>query len=43
MTRELVQETLEEMGLSATVRGEQMSLEQFAALSNLLYARVHGK
>ena len=43
VTRELVQETLEEMGLSATVRGEQLSLEQFAALSNLLYARVHGK
>ena len=32
-TREEVTEALEEMGLPATVRGEALSLEQFAQLS----------
>lgn len=40
VTREMVQETLEEMGQSATVRGEQLSLEQFADLSNRLYKKT---
>lgn len=40
VTREMVQETLEEMGHSATVRGEQLSLEQFADLSNRLYKKT---
>lgn len=34
--REQVTAALEEMGLSATVRGEALTLEQFARLSNLL-------
>ena len=34
--REQVVEALEEMGLSATIRGEALTLEQFAQLSNLL-------
>lgn len=40
VTRELVQETLEEMGLTATVRGEALTLEQFADLSNRLYKKT---
>ena len=34
--REQVVEALEKMGLSATIRGEALTLEQFAQLSNLL-------
>ncbi len=36
VTKEQVSAALEEMGLSATVRGETLTLEQFAQLSNLL-------
>ncbi|MCH5344440.1 MAG: 16S rRNA (adenine(1518)-N(6)/adenine(1519)-N(6))-dimethyltransferase RsmA [Acetatifactor sp.] len=36
VTRERVTQVLEEMGLSATVRGETFTLEQFARLSDLL-------
>lgn len=34
-----VAEALEEMGLSATIRGETLSLEEFARLSNLLWEK----
>lgn len=36
ISKEEVQEALEQMGLSATVRGEALTLEQFAELANLL-------
>ena len=36
LSKETVQEALEKLGLSATVRGEALTLEQFAELSNLL-------
>ena len=36
VSKEEVQAALEQMGLSATVRGEALTLEQFAELSNLL-------
>lgn len=36
VTRERILEVLEEMGLGASVRGEALTLEQFAGLSNLL-------
>lgn len=36
VTREQVTKVLEELGLSPTVRGEALTLEQFAQLSNLL-------
>ena len=36
LSKEEVQEALEQLGLSATVRGEALTLEQFAALSNIL-------
>ena len=40
ITKEAVQGALEKMGLSATVRGEALTLEQFAELSNLLGKRA---
>ncbi|MBP3477454.1 MAG: 16S rRNA (adenine(1518)-N(6)/adenine(1519)-N(6))-dimethyltransferase RsmA [Lachnospiraceae bacterium] len=36
VNRQMVEETLEEMGLSAMIRGEALTLEQFAELSNRL-------
>lgn len=36
LSREMVCQALEKMGLSATVRGEALTLEQFAMLSDLL-------
>jgi len=36
LSKEQVQNALEQMGLSATVRGEALTLEQFAELANLL-------
>lgn len=36
LSKEEVQAGLEQMGLSATIRGEALTLEQFAELSNLL-------
>lgn len=36
-TKEQVVTALEEMGLSATIRGEALTLEQFAQLTDLLY------
>lgn len=36
LSKEEVQAALEKMGLSATIRGEALTLEQFAELSNLL-------
>ncbi len=37
VTKEQVLAALEEMGLSATIRGEVLTLEQFAELSNLIF------
>lgn len=39
LSKEQVQQALEEMGQPATVRGEALTLEQFARLSNLLPER----
>ena len=36
VTKEAVLAALEEMGLPATIRGEALTLEQFAELSDLL-------
>jgi 16S rRNA (adenine1518-N6/adenine1519-N6)-dimethyltransferase len=36
VTKAQVVEALEQMGLPATVRGEKLTLEQFAKLSDLL-------
>jgi len=39
ITKEKLIEALEECNLSPTVRGEALTLEQFAKLSNILNAR----
>lgn len=39
ISKEEIGQALEEMGLSATIRGEALTLEQFAQLSNLLPAK----
>ena len=36
VTKEQVAQALDQMGLSPTIRGEALSLKQFAILSNLL-------
>ena len=41
LTREQVVEALEEMNLSPSVRGEKLSLEEFAKLSNLLHSKLN--
>lgn len=40
ISREHIVRALEEMGLPATVRGETLTLEQFAGLCNLLFPRT---
>ena len=40
LTKEVVQTALEQMGLSLTIRGEALTLEQFAQLSNLMESVV---
>ncbi len=37
--KEIIEDTLEEMGLSRNVRGETLTLEQFACLGNLLWKK----
>ena len=37
ITREAVEQALLEMELSPSIRGEALSLEEFAALSSILY------
>lgn len=39
LTRECVTEALKKMGLSETIRGEALTLEQFAKLSNILQGK----
>ena len=43
LTREQVCSALERMGLSAAVRGEALSLPQFAALTNHLFPEDPGR
>lgn len=41
-SREQVQEALEKLGLSVSVRGEVLTLEQFASLTNELFHKIYG-
>lgn len=41
-SREQVQEALERLGLSVSVRGEALTLEQFASLTNELSHKIYG-
>ncbi len=40
LSKELIQESIEELGVSATIRGEALSLEQFAQLSNIIKSKL---
>lgn len=43
LSKELIAEAIEEMGLCASVRGETLTLSQFARLSNLIGERIAKK
>ena len=40
LSKELIQESIEELGVPATIRGEALSLEQFAQLSNVIKSKL---
>ena len=40
ISKELIQESIEELGVPATIRGEALSLEQFAQLSNIIKSKL---
>ena len=39
LSKEVIQESIEELGVPVTIRGEALTLEQFAALSNIIGRR----
>ena len=39
--KEVIQQSIEELGEPVNVRGEKLSLEQFAELSNIIYKKLH--
>ena len=43
LSKEQIQESIAELGVPATIRGEALSLEQFAALSNIVTAKLKNK
>ncbi len=40
LSKELIQESIEQLGVPATIRGEALSLEQFAQLSNIIKSKL---
>ena len=40
LSKEQIQESIIELGVPVTIRGEALSLEQFAALSNIVTAKL---
>jgi 16S rRNA (adenine1518-N6/adenine1519-N6)-dimethyltransferase len=43
LSKEIIAEAIEELGVSPTIRGEALTLKQFADLSDILYAKVHNR
>ena len=41
ISKEVIAEAIEELGVSPTIRGETLTLDQFATLSNIIYDRVN--
>lgn len=41
ISKEIITEAIEELGVSATIRGEALELSQFAALSNIVEEKMH--
>ena len=42
LPREIVEESIEELGKGPGVRGETLTLEDFALLSNIIYRKIMG-
>lgn len=40
LSKEAITEAIEELGVPSTIRGEALTLEQFAALSNIIYKKL---
>lgn len=40
LSKEVIQESIEESGFPVTIRGEALTLEQFAAFSNIIYSKI---
>ena len=43
LDKETIQQSIEELGVPVNIRGEALSLEQFAALSNIILAHIMNK
>lgn len=41
LPKEVIAEAINELGVSPSIRGEALTLEQFAELSNIIYKKVH--
>jgi len=41
LSKEVIAEAIDELGVSPTIRGEALSLTQFAKLSDILYDKIH--
>ena len=40
LSKELIQESIEELGVPVNIRGEALTLEQFATLSNIIKKKL---
>ncbi len=41
LSKEIIADAIQELGVSPTIRGEALTLEQFAKLSDILYDKIH--
>lgn len=42
LAKDIIAQAIEELGVSPTIRGEALTLEDFARLSNIIYEKLHG-
>ena len=40
LSKEVIQESIEELGVPVTIRGEALTLQQFAQLSNIIDSKI---
>ena len=40
LSKEIIQESIEELGVPVTIRGEALTLEQFAAFANIIKKKL---
>ena len=43
LSKEVIQESITELGVPITVRGEALTLEQFATLSNIIHKKLQNE